>query len=86
MIQDGGDILQGLQGKLGETQSVTVLQLGGELLALARVDVVGGLILALQLGLPLSEEAIELLYVIDQLQPCLHMIEDSFLLVVLVRI
>ena len=86
MIQDACDILQGLQGKLGETQSVTVLQLGGELLALARVDVVGGLILALQLGLPLPEEPIELLYVIDQLQASLHMVEDSFLLVVLVGI
>jgi hypothetical protein len=61
MIQDGCYILYGLHGKFGETQSVTVLQLRGELLPLTRVDVVRGLILALQLGLPLSEEPIKLL-------------------------
>lgn len=65
MIQDGSDILQSLQGKLGETQSVTVLQLRGKLLSLTRIDIVRSLILTLQLRLPLSEEPIELLKVVD---------------------
>ena len=56
------------------------------MLPLARVDVVRGLILALQLGLPLSEESIELLKVIDQLQASLQIVEDGLLLVVLVRV
>lgn len=65
MIQDGSDILQSLQGKLGETQGVTVLQLRGKLLSLTRIDIVRSLILTLQLRLPLSEEPIELLKVVD---------------------
>ena len=65
MIQDASDILQSLQGKLGETQGVTVLQLRGKLLSLTRIDIVRSLILTLQLRLPLSEEPIELLKVVD---------------------